>query len=294
MVDHDSDRITVEVLVELERNTFKEVGLDTPIADVPPDKEIEWLVQNKGMRAKLALQSLVTGKLYVDVDFHPDTEIVQRVIWDTPYQEMPTIESGMERLGRTIEALPVDQLATEALDVLRGIDRAVNAPEIAQILAGINQIVSTTEQRLAEIDPHVEPLLTSLRTASDALRDAMVQLEQTLALESGVPGEIAANLLETTDAATSALKQAEDTLALREGESARLANSIREAADAATDAMTEAKQTLADAGDFVATGSPLRTHLFVVIEELAAAARSIRILSEYLERHPEALIQGKP
>ncbi len=294
VVDHESGQISVEVLVDVEQGTFKEVGLDSPIGDVPPEREIEWLVQNKGMRGKLALQSLVTGKLYVDVDFHPGTDITRRVTWDSPYYEMPTIESGMERLGRTIEALPVDQLATEALEVLRGIDRAVNAPEIRQILEGVNKIVSTTEQRLAEIDPHIEPLLTSLRTASDALRDAMVQLEQTLALESGVPGEIAAGLLKTTDAATSALKQAEDTLAMRQGESARLATSIREAADAARDAMIESKQTLADAGDFVASGSPLRTHLFVVIEELAAAARSIRILSEYLERHPEALIQGKP
>ncbi len=29
------------------------------------------------------------------------------------------------------------------------------------------------------------------------------------------------------------------------------------------------------------------------LEELSAAARSIRIMAEYLERHPEALIKGK-
>ena len=29
------------------------------------------------------------------------------------------------------------------------------------------------------------------------------------------------------------------------------------------------------------------------LEELRAAARSIRVMAEYLERHPEALIQGK-
>ena len=29
------------------------------------------------------------------------------------------------------------------------------------------------------------------------------------------------------------------------------------------------------------------------LQEIARAARSVRVLSEYLERHPEALIRGK-
>ena len=30
-----------------------------------------------------------------------------------------------------------------------------------------------------------------------------------------------------------------------------------------------------------------------MLRELTAAARSIRVMADYLERHPEALIQGK-
>jgi paraquat-inducible protein B len=30
------------------------------------------------------------------------------------------------------------------------------------------------------------------------------------------------------------------------------------------------------------------------MEELEAAAQSVRILADYLERHPESLIKGKP
>ncbi|MEW8428853.1 MAG: paraquat-inducible protein B, partial [Candidatus Thiodiazotropha sp.] len=39
--------------------------------------------------------------------------------------------------------------------------------------------------------------------------------------------------------------------------------------------------------------SPLMTELSVTLRELGAAARSIRLMSEYLERHPEALLRGK-
>jgi len=34
-------------------------------------------------------------------------------------------------------------------------------------------------------------------------------------------------------------------------------------------------------------------NLASMLEELAAAARSIRGLADYLERHPEALVHGK-
>jgi paraquat-inducible protein B len=33
--------------------------------------------------------------------------------------------------------------------------------------------------------------------------------------------------------------------------------------------------------------------LYNALSELQAAARSIRVMSEYLERHPEALLKGK-
>ena len=39
--------------------------------------------------------------------------------------------------------------------------------------------------------------------------------------------------------------------------------------------------------------SPLYHDLKRVLRDLADAARSIRVLADYLERHPDALIYGK-
>ncbi len=39
--------------------------------------------------------------------------------------------------------------------------------------------------------------------------------------------------------------------------------------------------------------SPAAVNLANALKELSAAARSIRVLAEYLERHPEALVHGK-
>jgi paraquat-inducible protein B len=39
--------------------------------------------------------------------------------------------------------------------------------------------------------------------------------------------------------------------------------------------------------------SPLQHEMRQAIKELGDAARAVRILTDYLERHPEALIYGK-
>lgn len=53
--------------------------------------------------------------------------------------------------------------------------------------------------------------------------------------------------------------------------------------------MNQAKETLASYGE----GSRVNYELGNTLKETAGAARSLRVLADYLERHPEALLQGK-
>ncbi|MCZ6479623.1 MAG: MlaD family protein [candidate division NC10 bacterium] len=62
---------------------------------------------------------------------------------------------------------------------------------------------------------------------------------------------------------------------------------------AARDALKEAEATLATYRGLLAEGSPVRYELVKLLSEGAAAARSLRVLADYLERHPEALLAGK-
>jgi paraquat-inducible protein B len=43
----------------------------------------------------------------------------------------------------------------------------------------------------------------------------------------------------------------------------------------------------------VAKDSPMARDLQETLRELSDAARSLRVLADYLERHPEALLRGK-
>lgn len=63
--------------------------------------------------------------------------------------------------------------------------------------------------------------------------------------------------------------------------------------DSTIKAMLEAKHVMKSIDDLVGSDSVTRGDLDNTLKELAKAAKSLRSLTDYLERHPEALIKGK-
>jgi paraquat-inducible protein B len=61
----------------------------------------------------------------------------------------------------------------------------------------------------------------------------------------------------------------------------------------AKEALVEAKRALAAAGRVMASDSPLQEDARQALGEITRAAKSLRVLTDYLERHPESLIRGK-
>jgi paraquat-inducible protein B len=57
--------------------------------------------------------------------------------------------------------------------------------------------------------------------------------------------------------------------------------------------LDSARATLDGANRLVAPDSVLGAQLGTTLEEVSRAARGLRVLADYLERHPEALIRGK-
>ncbi|MGO9517401.1 MAG: MlaD family protein, partial [Candidatus Korobacteraceae bacterium] len=57
--------------------------------------------------------------------------------------------------------------------------------------------------------------------------------------------------------------------------------------------LVSARGTIDSAGTIVRPNSPQAQQLDSTLEEVRRAARSVRVLADYLDRHPEALIRGK-
>jgi paraquat-inducible protein B len=257
----DDLSVFIPVVIEVERDRFESV------TGKKKRSRIEDLIE-RGLRAQLQQQSFVTGQLMVDLDFNPDEPAKLVGQESDKYPEVPTIASGLQKLTKTIEELPLDEIVHKLAKSLDGIERIINSPELQGSIVSLKKALDSADKLLVHIDKQVDPLMASIEDTSDAARGAFVQAEKTLAMEEGVPGELASNLKGT-------LTSAKDALA------------------SARDALKEAKETLAAYKGVVAEDSDLLYEVNTAMRELSEAARSIRYFVDYIDRHPEALLRGK-
>jgi paraquat-inducible protein B len=246
----------IPVYVEIDREKFLS---STAARKVKPYAYYEALVE-KGLKARLELQSFVTGQLLINVDFYPDKPI-RLVGLDKRYPEIPTIPTTMEELQKSIENLPLKEITEKLNSVLGGIDKIVHSPELTESFASLNQALKEVDVLARNIDGRVGNLTASLTAASEAARGAFVQAEKTFAMKEGVPGEISSGIRETLESVRLTLEQ--------------------------TQKAVEGVNRIA------AQNANIGYDISRSLEEITALSRSLRSLTDYLERHPESFIRGK-
>ncbi len=70
-------------------------------------------------------------------------------------------------------------------------------------------------------------------------------------------------------------------------------SNIKEAADSATTALDQANVTLKSIENIAEEGTQLRYDISTALKEIAAAARSVRVLADFIEQHPDAILRGR-
>jgi paraquat-inducible protein B len=78
-----------------------------------------------------------------------------------------------------------------------------------------------------------------------------------------------------------------------EGEIGSVASSVKSMSEEARGTLEKASATLGTIDGTADGDSRLGFQLVQTLKELGAASRSLRALTDYLGRHPEALLQGK-
>ncbi len=243
------DALEIPVFVEIEPDR---VHVMEGLHRRPPKKAIAELVE-MGLRAQLQMQSLVTGKLMIELDFHPDKPI--RLVGSDPdYPEIPTVPTGLQELADRIEKVPIEQIFEKLHDAVEGIEKVVNSPEVMDVIRNLNDTLEDVEKLVEDVDKHVDPLLNA---TEETVRDAQHLVRNV----DGRVGTLASSADSAIKAAAVAIEQAQATLKSVEG----------------------------SAGD----DSVLLYELTNTLEELSAASRAIRLLADYLNQHPESLLRGK-
>jgi paraquat-inducible protein B len=214
----------ITVLVETEPQRWEIVGKDRDGTAEDSEQRMEILVA-KGLRAQLKTGSLLTGQLFVDIDFHPDAPEAQ-VKLGQQFAEIPTIPAPLQiltarvnKLLAKIETVPIEQIGKDLGNTIQNVKNLSESKELLEAVKALNETLQETRQLVHNLDSNV------------------------------------------TTAISSTLDQAQKTLVSVEGT--------------------------------LGKDSPFEHEMRRTIKELGEAARAVRILTDYLERHPEALIFGK-
>ncbi|MEO8935415.1 MAG: MlaD family protein [Burkholderiaceae bacterium] len=93
--------------------------------------------------------------------------------------------------------------------------------------------------------------------------------------------------------ATEARKTLQQLQVTMKGADKLVANVNENVAPEIAATLVEVKKTMKNASDTLASDSPVQQDLRGTLTELNRAAASIRLLTDYLQRHPESLLRGK-
>ena len=204
------------------------------------------LVEERGLRAQLRSGSLLTGQLFVALDYFPNPGKA-RIDWNQDAPVLPAVPSMLVDLEGKLSGIlaKLDGLPYDAIGV-----------EVTRALNTLNTTLQDASTTLKAVDANVTPeLKTTLADARGVL--------------GTVDGVLKNNVNITLANVNTALEELRGPLAT--------ADTVLKNTD----------------GTLVGRNAPIQQDLRDALQEITLAARSLRVLMDYLDQHPEALLRGK-
>lgn len=289
-------RVQLPVTAEFDREALR--GLLGAAAE-PRGPLVPSLVA-RGLVARLASQSLLTGLLYVDLDLRPGASGSSTAVAVSAagpagasagegrlaLPQIPTVASPLQTLQARLEQLDLGQLGSDLSAMASAMRQLLADPNVAAVFGRTAEAAVSLRDLSRALQRDVVPLTASLRRvieglepAAKAAAPAMRQLESA----SVQIGQAAQKAGEATARLGAAAGQIE-TLA-RSGQP--LVADLRRAADEITRAGAAVRGTLAE-------DSETRRRADEALVETARAAKALRELAELLEKHPSSILWGRP
>ncbi len=262
VTDPDVDRFGIPVTFQILPDSFTVMSPEGKPTSFPRTGHRELIDEliKRGLRAKLETESFVTGQLLIQLDFYPALPAVFRGV-NPRYQEIPSVPSDiqqvLERLQRFVKTLGEKVDSDQLISDFQG------------ILSGLNRLANSPElaaavagmNKLAN-SPDTQALPGDLRRAANTLTATLEETRQLMARLDESVGPLASDAHQTLSALNVALERAAGTL-------------------------QETEALLSQEG-------AAKVEFARTLTEVQRAARSLRLLADYLALQPEVLIRGKP
>ncbi len=243
----DTDTASASTIVEanFNENNIRRKG--------DPSVELTQELVTRGLRAQLNSQSLLTGLLYIELDFHPKSPLHLAKI-NSPYLQIPTVPTNLERFQETLQNIDFSKLTTQLESISANIDSLVSSKDFQALPSNVNTA------------------LTSLRKLSAQLREQLA-----------ISGPKLDTLLDETSATVSDANR----------ELPKVSALVEDNLTALNAAIITFQQSMTGIDELVSPNSAILYQLNNTLAEMARTGRSLQSLASTLQEQPESVIIGK-
>jgi paraquat-inducible protein B len=161
-----------------------------------------------GMRAQLRMGNLLTGQLYVALDFI-DGAPAAKVAWSATPPELPTakgelqeLQSTVASLARKLDAVPYAQIAADLRNAIASLDSTLKSTEVLAKKLG------------DEVAPGFQATMVDVQATLADTRATLSAARRTLAADSALQVDLQTTLREVA-ASARALRELAETLERR-------------------------------------------------------------------------------
>jgi paraquat-inducible protein B len=266
-LEMDSKDLSTRMPVEFEFIPGSVQWADRPLHSDEYPRLIE-----KGLRAKLVPQSLVTGLLAIELGYYPGTSAAPVGGLPPSVPEIPSVQSDLQTFKARLGDLPLDRIAASAVQVLARLDTLLAAPELQDSVIALAGSLRQFEALMTTANGQAGPLMDDLVNTVKGTEAAVTSLQAGLQAAIGDFHD----LLLTID------KQVQP-----------VGSQLQDAAAAAEKTLQQAASTLRTIDATLGPRSSLRGNLEQVAANLSATSKSLRSFSDQLDRQPNILIMGR-
>ena len=112
------------------------------------------------------MQSFVTGQKMINIDFYPDTPVrllgAEGIDLGKDMVEIPTIKTLQQEIGKTLEEVPIGELAESLRNSMKGIEGFVTSEEFGKSLHYFKQTLKDARDLVRHVDEKIDPLFADV------------------------------------------------------------------------------------------------------------------------------------
>jgi len=290
LLDVETFEQLAPVVIEVERSAFRRVRDGRTLdADPAPDAHgLAEMLTTAGFRAQLQTRNFVTGMLQVALEFRPGSEPRLTGI-ESAYPELATIPTSIEQIARTLENLPFEEMVANLQSTAEAIDELVNSADLRRVVQSLDELVGNLKAvtDAGGLPADLRGLLAEARCVIERT-DSRIDL-----IVAAVGTALAEGRRMVRRADTETLRRLDALIERTDGQVQSVGGAVAETLASAESVIRAASAVLQSVEAAASGPAGVRQDVNAALRELNAAARAVRELADYLERHPESLVYGK-